>query len=712
MASVGNIFGSIRMRTTGLKKDLAVANKEIRGFTNRTSTNFKKAVSSITSMHTALIGLGSITIGLGIGKAVKEFTKFEDALLDLQKVLSDTEGNALQFVGTVEQLSNRFAVASADVLQSTANFKQAGFSIKDSFELTKQSLTAVKISELDVNEASELLIATLKGFKAPASETARLLDVMNEVSNKYATSLGELARGMSIISPIAKLMGFSFEETAGLLTPIIEVFRSGSEAGNALKIGLLRLIDDNKQVTDALTKIGVAQKDANGQLRSGRDILLDVQKAFLTLDPAMKVFIAQQLAGARQAARLLEVLNGLEKTTAVTTIGINAHGSAEKELQIRLQATSTALGQVKETFNNLFREIGGFFNPAILRASELTIRFINSLKTGGALNGFVIILKEIVKQLGFLAESFISVARTIRDALRAADSGFRKFKGNFGAGRFDPNALGSRGGSNFQPTGTVGLVTSANPLINFLATNRQNNAVEELGKDVKKTTKDFEDLDKEIQHKGIDLQAMADQSDTSFDRMRNSVNGWASQFSSTLTDVFFGAQLTFGNIARSFAKMITQMIIQVRVIEPLLNSFLGGGFSNAPTGGITGPPNLRAPKPQKSGILGLGFLGLADGGIVKAKPGGSLFNIGEGGKDEAVIPLDRLGQLGKTEVSVTVIGVPEGTRTEETETANGGKSVLVIIDEQVAKNVRRPGSKTNQAIASSFAGMNNKLTGR
>ena len=37
---------------------------------------------------------------------------------------------------------------------------------------------------------------------------------------------------------------------------------------------------------------------------------------------------------------------------------------------------------------------------------------------------------------------------------------------------------------------------------------------------------------------------------------------------------------------------------------------------------------------------------LADGGIIKATPGGMLALIGEGGKDEAVIPLDRLGSLG------------------------------------------------------------------
>ena len=47
---------------------------------------------------------------------------------------------------------------------------------------------------------------------------------------------------------------------------------------------------------------------------------------------------------------------------------------------------------------------------------------------------------------------------------------------------------------------------------------------------------------------------------------------------------------------------------------------------------------------------------LADGGIVKASPGGTLALIGEGGKDEAVIPLDRMGSMGGNNVTIHVNG--------------------------------------------------------
>jgi hypothetical protein len=47
---------------------------------------------------------------------------------------------------------------------------------------------------------------------------------------------------------------------------------------------------------------------------------------------------------------------------------------------------------------------------------------------------------------------------------------------------------------------------------------------------------------------------------------------------------------------------------------------------------------------------------LAEGGIVKASPGGTLALIGEGGKDEAVIPLDRMGSMGGNNITINVQG--------------------------------------------------------
>ncbi|MFZ5760943.1 MAG: tape measure protein [Thermodesulfobacteriota bacterium] len=72
-----------------------------------------------------------------------------------------------------------------------------------------------------------------------------------------------------------------------------------------------------------------------------------------------------------------------------------------------------------------------------------------------------------------------------------------------------------------------------------------------------------------------DLDDLAAKTEDTFGRdMKNAVTGWASSFSSTLNDLLWESDATFGDIARSFGKMLTQMYIQKQLVEPLLS---GGG---------------------------------------------------------------------------------------------------------------------------------------
>jgi hypothetical protein len=65
---------------------------------------------------------------------------------------------------------------------------------------------------------------------------------------------------------------------------------------------------------------------------------------------------------------------------------------------------------------------------------------------------------------------------------------------------------------------------------------------------------------------------------------------------------------------------------------------------------------VRQTPIRGDGFSGLNIPQMADGGIIKASPGGTLALIGEGGRDEAVIPLDRMGSMGGNNVTINVQG--------------------------------------------------------
>lgn len=324
--------------------------------------------------------LGAMAAG-GLAYSITKAVEFEAAAADLNKVLGDEADRLQEAQDKALELSSKYGVASSEVLASMANFKQAGFDLTGAMDLTASALDLVIAGDISAAEASDILVASLKGFKAPAEDAARLTDVLNEVSNNYATNVRELGVGMATLSPIANQMGFSFEETAGILTPVIEVFRSGDEASNALKTGLLKLVDDSAPVRNALASIGVSQTDANGALRSGKDILYDVALAFNDIEQNQKIFLASQLVGIHQAGRMVEVFDGLDKALEITNVAMGAAGSAANEVAIRLATAEIAVQRFKTGFENLGIEIGNQFLMATTDIVEGGTDIENTLRT-------------------------------------------------------------------------------------------------------------------------------------------------------------------------------------------------------------------------------------------------------------------------------------------------------------------------------------------
>jgi hypothetical protein len=113
--------------------------------------------------------------------------------------------------------------------------------------------------------------------------------------------------------------------------------------------------------------------------------------------------------------------------------------------------------------------------------------------------------------------------------------------------------------------------------------------------------------------------------------------------------------LVFTGIKFYIGVAVTQFEVMLTVVKSVFNA-IGSAWNNT-----LGKINFTIP--DLPGLPGRGtevkfpkIPALADGGIVKASPGGTLALIGEGGRDEAVIPLDRMGSMGGGDVNIYVQG--------------------------------------------------------
>lgn len=375
------------------------------------------ATAKTLAFQAALTGLVTVLIE----RVYQASKSYESSLADLGKVLDNGVDGAKQYGAQLDQTALKFAQNGENLVSAMAGFKQGGFEAQESFKLVDDAVRLMISGELDAAESSAYLVSILKGFQAPASEAGKAVDILNEVGNRYATNVKELAVGMASLSPIAKQMGFSMEETAGLLTPAIEVYRSGSEAADALKTSLQQLSANTTSVKTALASIGVSQTDLNGQLRSGKDIFLDVARAMIGLTDAQKSYVTQQLVGIEQAGRFVTVVNNLNKYLAVTDTALNSAGSAAKEVATRLDTAEASAARADESFRQLAVSLGNVFKPQVRgvvdATGELAAAFDRSIKSGD----LAPLLNVIKPQIAAIENLLKAMAGNLEEALSGVD---------------------------------------------------------------------------------------------------------------------------------------------------------------------------------------------------------------------------------------------------------------------------------------------------
>lgn len=415
------IFRGVDQTSAATAAALANANK----FTG----TLQSITSPIADFTTSAIKLEAGILGAGAALtafAIVHASKFESAALDLKKVLGEVDPPLQVFTDRARELSKEYGVAATDVLQSMANFKQAGFTAQEASQLTKNALDLVIAGGIDAAQGSDLLVASIKGFGAEAKDATQIIDLLNGVSNEYATNVEELMIGFARLSPVANAAGLSFEETAGLLTPVIEVFRSGSESANGLRTALLKMQDDSKPVQEALKTLGVSQHDANGELRAAGEIYFDVARAFQKIDGEQKTYLASQLVGLEQSAKFVAATNGLGKTLRIAGDDFNYLGSAAKEVEIRLQSAEVAVNRMVESFRDVLLSVG---EPLLDEYSGLTnalTAMFNSIGANVRKGQLGDLVKYIESQMALAQKALENVARNLPKALETADlSGFK-----------------------------------------------------------------------------------------------------------------------------------------------------------------------------------------------------------------------------------------------------------------------------------------------
>lgn len=360
----------------------------------RLSADFAETRQGATNFHGSLkeiiVGFGKFQLAAML--VMKPLQLLQDAWNSINETLEETEVRLISLRRVMSEedlvsddritedmfnLAQKYSKEVEDVYTVLQNFLRSGKSWEESILATESALKAMTVAELDAKDASEGLLAIMSQFKMDASETEKVVAILNKTADKYNVTTEALLEGLKKTGSYAKAVNLSFEETVGILTTLSEnTNASGSQLGNAVKSLLAYTTKDTSLDTYAALSPDMAS--VVKKYRMGAMSILDVWRA---LGQEMNSLSADQASGLMQLSQdsgletelEAELSEVFDKMTGV----YDTAGTYRKNFFIALMSD---IGKVENVVSDMTGSVE-YSNKEVLEALESYNSKVTSLKS-------------------------------------------------------------------------------------------------------------------------------------------------------------------------------------------------------------------------------------------------------------------------------------------------------------------------------------------
>ena len=229
----------------------------------------KRGLSELSSMTNAWAAAITRNVTSALKSAYNEIKNIDDQLVVVRRVTGRTGEELDKLTAHATNVAKQYGIAASDYLSSVASFSKAGYG-QAADALGELSVKAQRVGDISQNVADQFLLAVDKGYQFNGSieQLSNVLDGANEIGNRFATDVNEIAAGLGKVAPIAAQAHVSIYELEAALGTITSVTqRSGTEAATALRALFLNIMGDTK------TEIEDGAKWTAGEIEGLQDLL-------------------------------------------------------------------------------------------------------------------------------------------------------------------------------------------------------------------------------------------------------------------------------------------------------------------------------------------------------------------------------------------------------------------------------------------------------
>ena len=368
---------------------------------------------ALTMKNTAKWQLSSSLLhGLisGFNQAIDYAKDLNTSLNNIQIVTGQSSEQMAEFAKQANKAAKELRSTTVAYTDAALIYYQQGL---DGKAVTDRANTTVKLANVTGESAetvSQWMTSVWNNFDDGSKSLEYYADVMTALGAATASSSDEIAEGLEKFAAVADTVGLSYESaTAALATITATTRQSADVVGTALKTLFARIqdLDLGKTLEDgttlgsyseALSKVGINIKDANGQLKDMDIILDEMGTKWEQLDKDQQVALAKNVAGIRQYTQLIALMDNYDFYKQNQDIAAGAEGTLEEQSKIYEQSWEAASKNVKASLESMYNVLipTDFIVDFTNGLADVVSGFTDILDAAGGLKTILLLISSVV----------------------------------------------------------------------------------------------------------------------------------------------------------------------------------------------------------------------------------------------------------------------------------------------------------------------------
>lgn len=406
---------------SGFQKSMTQVGKDL--------TRTGKAISSAGSTLTK--GLTLPLAGIA-GASLAMAADFQSSMSKVSALGDITGADLKNLEKQAIELGAKTQFSAKEAAEGMGEFAAAGFSASQISDAMAGTLDLAAAAQISVGDAARITSTSLGQFHLQASDAGKVADVMAKGAASGNLSILDLSESLKYVGPVAYATGRSLEETTAAITMLSNAGILGSQAGTALRMGMIRFVKPTKQAQEVINELNLSLTDGAGKIKPLTDIIGQLSNKHANLAQVTKL-VGVEAATAWQAlvdkgAPALQELQGkIENSngaaaTMAATLRDNLKGSYEQMtgavntlgISIGMALTPAAkalMGAIQKLAEQAVGMVEGFRGLST-SAQNAILAFVGIVAIGGptalAIGGIITAIGGFIKMIG-TAQSLLVV---------------------------------------------------------------------------------------------------------------------------------------------------------------------------------------------------------------------------------------------------------------------------------------------------------------